>query len=615
MLYGLTGKIAEVDLTDEKITEYSPSEEILRQYIGGRGLAAKILWDRLGERWREVDPLGPDNLFLTLTGPLTGYITGMRVCCSGKSPLSNGIVGSTASGEFPMELKCSGFDGLILSGKAKSPVYILVTDQKVEIMDAEKFWGMDGKQTILAVNKEVRSLLKERDPTFGLWKEPGILYAGPAGENMVRNAAVMQKWTHACGYGGYGAVMGSKNVKALVAKGTGALPEVAHPEQIPVLLDKLYSSRSTFSFWGTGAAGYSTGAEASAEPVRNWQEEWHDEKDIGVINFETRNWIKRYWSDYGCHVACMKLAMTKTGKFKGAITDNPDYELEAYCGTNLGIFKSDEVLYVSAVVDDLGLSGINSANTMGFAAELFQRGILTKEDFDGIEPKWGDTEAMGELAKLIAERRKIGDILAEGTYRAALKISEMKGVDVTKYMVQFKGIEVGAHGIRTGEHFPYLGYALSVQGGDHTSIARPPFGEAAAALGDSMVVCVMSVGWGNTDIIWEFYRAVAGVEMTMEEWVKVNGRRIIQIQRAAILLGGPDIVWDPATSDDNPERWYTPLPSGPYKGRVPDRAEIMEERKKAYAEIGWDENGIPTTEELKRLGLEDVDREMEKIRE
>lgn len=617
MLYGYNGKIAEVNLTTSRVNTIIPEEKTLKEYLGGRGLAVKILWDRLGTRWRSIDPLGPDNIFLALTGPVTGYIPGARICVSGKSPQSNGIVGSTASGEFPIELKCAGYDGVIVTGKAEEPVYILITDGQVEILDAKKLWGLDGKQTVKAINNEVRELLQKRDPTFGLWKEPGILYIGPAGENRVRTAAVMQKWAHACGYGGYGAVMGSKNLKAIVAKGTGPLPDVANPEDLRSQLEKLYENAfinlQQMRFWGTGTGGYAAGPR-SAEPIRNWQEEWHNEKSFGGINFETRCWIKRYWSDYGCPVSCMKVAMVKVGPFKGAITDNPDYELQAYCGTNLGIFDPEGNIYVSSVIDDLGLSGINCANTMGFAAELYQRGILTKEDFEGIEPKWGDAEAMAQLAKLIAERRAIGNVLAEGTYRAAKKITEMKGVDVTQYAVQFKGIEVGAHGIRTGRHFPYLGYALSTQGGDHTSIPRWPATEALSAISDSMVYCNFIFGFGVTEPIWPFLKAVTGWDMTQEQWININGRRIIQIQRAALLLGGPDIIWDPDIDDDNPPRWYTPLPSGPYKGSAPKRDELMEERRRAYAEMGWDEHGIPTKEELLKLGLQDVDNEMEKLR-
>mgnify|MGYP003883338711 CR=1 FL=1 len=198
------------------------------------------------------------------------------------------------------------------------------------------------------------------------------------------------------------------------------------------MIDDIIAS-GTPRIWGTASGGYNVGYDVSAEPIRNWQEEWHDEKSLGADKFARRLWVKRYWADYGCPVACLKLAVIKTGPFKGSITDNPDYELIAYCGTNLGIFDPEGILYVSSVVDDVGLSGINGANVMGFAAELYQRGILTKEDLGGIELKWGDAEAFGKLAWLMAKREKIGDVLAEGTYRAALKISEMKGVDVLKY--------------------------------------------------------------------------------------------------------------------------------------------------------------------------------------
>ncbi len=232
MTYGYAGKFAEVDLTSGKMTDFVPDEKILREYIGGRGLATKILWDRLGSKWAQVDPLGPENLLIALSGPLTGYMGGLRVCVSGKSPQSNGIVGSTASGEFPLELKCAGYDGVIVKGAAESPVYILVTDGKVEVMDAKKLWGMDGIQTVPAINREVKELLTKRSPNVGLWREPGMIYIGPAGENRVRTAAVMEKWVHACGQGGYGAVMGSKNLKAIVAKGTGPLPDVANQTEL-----------------------------------------------------------------------------------------------------------------------------------------------------------------------------------------------------------------------------------------------------------------------------------------------------------------------------------------------------------------------------------------------
>jgi len=611
---GYAGKFLEVDLSSEKIKDTTFDEEILRSYVGGRGLAAKVLWDRLGEKWQTVDPLGPENLFLALTGPLTAIYPGARICISGKSPQCNGIIGSTTSGEFPSELKCAGYDGVIVTGKARSPIYILVTDDGAEISDAKHVWGKESLETIRILTKEVREILEKKHPGVGKWKEPAFIYCGPAGEKMVRTAAVMQKVSHGAGYGGYGAVMGSKNLKALVAKGRKPLPDVASPGAVKILwreVDKQLSQRDRTwpSAWGTGYGGYDVGAKSSSEPVRNWQEEWHDEKSFGGPKFDFRYWVKRYWSDFNCSASCMKLAVIRTGPYKGTITDNPDYELQAYLGPNLGIFDPGKCIYLSALIDYLGFSGINGPNTLAFAAELYQRGILTKDDI-GFELNWGDVESFEALARKIVRREGIGDILAEGTYRAALKISEMKRVDVTRYAVHVKGVEIGAHGTRSGQDFRPAGYACSVQCGDHTSGVYDAYEDMRMVFLDSAVIC----SFVDQELLWDFYRAVTGWNTTQEEWNRTLGHRIIHIQRAALLFGGPDLVWDPAIHDDNPPRYYEPLPSGPYKGKTTDRKTVDEMKKQYYESIGWDERGIPKSEVLKKLGLDDVDRALDKLR-
>ncbi|MFQ5758749.1 MAG: aldehyde ferredoxin oxidoreductase N-terminal domain-containing protein, partial [Candidatus Bathyarchaeia archaeon] len=365
---GYAGKFLEVNLSAERIKEVRFAKDVLRQYIGGRGLATKTLWDRLGNRWETIDPLGPENILLVLTGPLTGFFPGGRVCVSGKSPQSNGVIGSTVAGEFGVELKCAGYDGLIIIGRAFKPCCLFTTDSGAEIRDASHIWGKDGKQTLSMLTRELREELGKRFPRYGEWKEPAAIYIGPAGENTVRIAAVMAKWTHAAGYGGYGAVMGSKNLKAVVAKGTGPLPEVEDMEKVRALIDEVCEEcydDDLFRMWGTGAAGYEVGAQTSSEPVRNWQEEWHDQRSFGVDRFEQRVWIKRFWGDFGCPTTCLKLAMTKVGPFKGAIGDNPDYELQAYLGTNLGIFTPEESVYLASLIDDLGLCGIQCGNVLG----------------------------------------------------------------------------------------------------------------------------------------------------------------------------------------------------------------------------------------------------------
>jgi len=274
VIKGYAGKFLDVNLSAGTIKETSFTDEVLKDYVGGRGLAAKILWDRLGRKWEKVDPFGPENLLLLLTGPLTGYFPGGRTCVSGKSPQSNGVVGSTLSGEFGVELRCAGYDGVIVSGESEKPVYLMIKDFDVELRDAGHVWGKDGKQTVAVLTRECRELLNKRYRQFGEWKEPAMLYVGPAGENKVRTAVVMTKWSHAAGYGGYGAVMGSKKLKAVVVKGTGPLPEAADIDKVKRLIKSVCSEvyeGEMWRRWGTGGGGYYFGAKTSSEPVRNWQ--------------------------------------------------------------------------------------------------------------------------------------------------------------------------------------------------------------------------------------------------------------------------------------------------------------------------------------------------------
>jgi aldehyde:ferredoxin oxidoreductase len=291
--------------------------------------------------------------------------------------------------------------------------------------------------------------------------------------------------------------------------------------------------------------------------------------------------------------------------------------MQAYLGPNLGIFIPEENVFLASLLDDLGLCGIQTGNVMGFAAELFQEKILTKKDLDGLELKWGDTEAFATLAEKIAYKENIGETLAEGTYRAALKIGKLKKMDLLPYAVQSKGISIGAHGIRSGQDFPdIISYACSVQCGDHTSLASLPLdggGETMQIFNDSGVYCNFNSFGVPRKIRFDFYRAVTGLSLTREEWCFTNALRILQLQRIMLLLGGPDLTWNPKIHDDNPPKFYKPLPTGPYKGKAADKAEVEEYKHRYYKAVGWDKNGIPTAKILRKLGLKDVEKALERI--
>ncbi len=621
MVNGYAGKFLEIDLTNQKVEEITFSKKILQDYIGGRGLGVKILWDRLGDKWETIDPLSPENILLMLTGPFTGYFLGARICVTGKSPQGNGIIGSTVAGEFGVELKCAGYDGIIFTGKAEKPSYVFICDDTIEIKDASHIWGKTSRESMRYLVKDSINDIKKIHPNYGEFKEPSVLYIGPAGENKSRVAAVEAKYSHAAGYGGYGGVMGSKNLKAVVVKGFGPLPDVVDQDKILELSQEFSNNCFNIEFfrrWGTGSGGYTFGADSSSEPVRNWQEEWHNEKSYRGEEFD-KFWVKKYWGDYGCPVTCLKLAALRDGKYAGAICDNPDYELEAFLGTNLGIFSPEQNIYLSYLIEELGFCGIQGGAILGFAGELFQRGILSKEDLGGINLEWGNVDAFAELARKIAFREGIGDILAEGLYRAALKLEEMKKIDVLKYAIHLKGMAIGGHGLKSGKDMvtrTSIGYSVSVQAGDHTSSASLPIDEDGSELysilSDSAVYCFFTTFNLVFDQIASFYQAVTGWELPKESWFSEKGLRILHLQRIVALLGGPDAVWRSKQDDTLPSRFWEPLPSGPYKGDSIDKNTFEKLKSEYYTAVGWNNDGVPTSEILQKLDLKDVELKLKK---
>ncbi len=586
---GYHGQLLEIDLTARSVKTVDLDPKLVRDYIGGRALGSKMLLDAYGTNWGKVDPFSPDALLVVMTGPYVGYI-GCKVNFVVKSPASQGLAASQGSGDFGAELRFSGYDGIIFKGKASSPVYVTIFDDKVEIRDASKMWGKE----IPATHQMIVDEHGNRTSQY---------YIGPAGENLVRYAAAMTEWYRAAARGGPGAVMGSKNLKAIVSRGTGPAPAVADQKRLLELMalyrtTAIFNRRSNIEF-GTTPGIYRTGM-GSTEPQRNWQSEWHDNRAVSAEMFAANQWVRRYWADYGCVVACSKLGRVKYGKRAGQICELPDYEAGALEGTNFGIYDIDDMAATTVRPDDLGFDLISLGNVCSFACEAQEKGILTAADLGGIQLKWGDADGFLKLMELIAYRKgEIPTLLGEGLEIASRKIG--KGSEA--FAMQTKGIEWGAHGVRATTGFQWR-YTVASQGGDHTSTANPA-GEGSMFRD---TVCMCSQGL-SVDEMLEWLQAITGFGVSADELNKVMVPRWTTMTRISLLLGGRTYK-----EDVNPPRFYTPLPDGPFKGKTVDPAVENEQKQTYYASMGWDKRGVPTTANLQQCGLSAFDGALAPLR-
>jgi aldehyde:ferredoxin oxidoreductase len=589
---GYHGQLLDIDLAAKTFKTVDLDAKLARDYLGGRALGGRMLMDAYGANWGKIDPLSPEAILLVLAGPTVGFIS-CKTNFVFKSPQSGGIVGAQGSGDFIHELRFCGYDGIILRGKAAAPTYLTIFDDKVEFRDASKMWGKE----IPATHQMIVDEHGDRTSQY---------YIGPAGENLVRYAAAITEWYRAAARGGPGAVMGSKNLKALVVRGTGPAPAVADQKKLLELMawgrENLPMVRRSTVEYGTTGGVYSTGNARSSEPVNNWQSEWHDRKEVMAENFAANQWVRRYWADYGCVVACSKLGRVKYGKRAGTIAELPDYESGALEGTNFGIFDIDEMAVSTVRPDDLGFDLISVGNVCGFACEAQQRGVLSAADLGGVQMKWGDTDSFMKVMDLIAYRKgEIPTLLGEGLAPAVKKIG--KGSEA--FAMVSKGIEWGAHGNRSGKDGTFISYSVGSQGGDHCSRATVQ-GETAI-FGDSSGLCNFS--GLNQDQQLEWLHAITGFGITSDELRKVLVPRWTTMMRISLLLAG----WT-HKDDVNPPRAYTPLPEGPFKGAKVEKAVETKMTQEMFAALGWDSEGIPTAATLQATGFAAFDSVMAPLR-
>ena len=610
---GYAGKILRVDLSGKKTTIEKIDSKFCRKFLGGAGFVAHYLYTeiKLG-----IDPLGPENKLIFATGPMTGVtIAGnARTCVGAKSPLSGGIIKSEAGGSFGPELKRAGFDAIIVEGKADKPVYLWVEDDKATIKDAGHLWGKETKETEEMLRDELGDEKVE------------LSMIGPGGENMVRFACIMNGLYDAHGRGGSGAVMGSKNLKAIAVKGTGK-PQVASDDGIKKMRSWLNEHKDFYANMaanGTGGEGRAINMQVATGnvAVNNFRD--------GILpNAEEADCVsirEKMDGCWACPIRCKKVVKSE-GKYNvDPAYGGPEYETIGSVGTSCGVTDIRAISLGSQLCNAHSLDTISAGMAVSFAMECFENGLLTAEDTGGIELKFGNAEAMLTTLELIAKREGIGDLLAEGTKIAAEKIG--KGAE--KFSMEVKGVAIPMHEPRF-KHMLGVGYMVNPHGADHcfnlhdqmvSAEGRqldqykflmgefdPPeaedYGTFKTAMlryafftrfvMDSLITCQF-VPWGIPQLV-ELTKAVTGWDMSANELFTI-AERALTMFRLFNLREGLSVE-----DDQIPDRFYEGK-SGNLEDKPCDPEAMMEARNYYYTLMGWDtETGVPLKGKVEELRI------------
>ncbi len=596
MAGGYSGQILKVDLSKNSVEKMPLDFEVARRFIGGRGLGEWYLWKVMEPG---VDALSPESVFIVMAGPLTGLPQGRSTIVS-KNPLTGGIAHTSAGGSFHPELKFAGYDGIIISGKAERPKYLYINDDNVEIRDAGHIWGMDTSETEERIREDLG------DPFVR------VICIGPAGENLVRFACVTTEYFCSYGRTGMGAVMGSKNLKAIAVRGTKGFPiedldalRKAHRKWDEFLRNAAKTNRSVRARFEEPYIN-DMFSEFGVYSVKNNQETWSpDAWKMGSYNLERHFWV-RHWACFGCPIHDRQIGIVRSGAYAGTIEKGPGYEPSGMLGAVCGLFDPAAEMRMVELADGLGMDVVGLGRTVAFAMECYQRGILTKDDFGGIDLKWGDPEAMEKLIKKITYRDRIGDVFAEGVKRASERI---KGS--AKYALHVKGQEIIAQDWRASLHTA-IGQATVNRGADHLQ-GTTKEEQFSAALVDSLDLCFYHSNfygyYEHFPLYSKLLNYITGWDVTLEELMTI-GERIWNLERCFNVREGFS-----RKDDAIPDRFFEePVPSGPAKGSTLNREDFEKEISKYYRERGWEEEtGIPSSKKLKELGLKDIDAELQKF--
>ena len=608
MAHGYMGKMLWVDLSTRQIRQEDFDEELGRKYLGGYGLGAKILFDR---QKAGVDPLGAEAIFGLLTGPASGTSTlgASRYVVVGKSPLTGGWGDANSGGDVGPYLKFAGYDGVFVTGISEEPVYLFIDNGQAELRDAQHLWGLDTYETDDAMKEELGTDVR-------------IACIGPSGEKLSLIAAVMNDKGRAAARSGLGAVMGAKKLKAIAVRGKMSVPQ-ADEEKVKELRRK-YVRELTGGFAllrDIGTPGiFNMCAEAGDSPTKNWSSsapvDFPNFAEIGAGPVMERQ-AKKY-ACYRCPIGCGGHMKEGTGDYTyPAGSHKPEYETLGVFGSSCLNSNIDSIIVANDLCNRYGVDTISAGGTIAFAIECYERGILTKEDTDGLEMTWGNHRAIVAMTEKLVKREGFGDVLADGSKKAAERIG--KGSE--EYAIHFGGQEPGAHDPRFDRALS-LSYRMDPTPGRHTQggerkipgLLPDTFDRTATKRGEfhriggnyshvlqSMGLCMFLVdSYPHADVLLEFINAVTGWEIDNDEMQRI-GERITNIRQAFNVREGIN----PLTME-TPRRMFgkPPREVGPLAGITLDEDGLNSDY---LAAMDWDpETAKPSKKKLIELDMEDV---------
>ncbi len=613
MLGGYLGKILRINLTTGELKDTFFDEDVLRKYLGGSGLGARILYD---ETSPETDPLGPDNLLIFLTGPIEGtkMPNAGRYEVITRSPLTGSYGEANSGGKWGVRLKKAGYDGIIFKGISPKPVYLYINEGKPELLDASELWGKD--------TFKVDDLLREKHG-----KKACTCSIGPGGEKLSRLSCIMNDGNdgRTAGRCGVGAVMGSKRLKAICVDGNISTPVVKEAELnesvkkwAPIIMKNMEGLRE-----GGTSCAVPFIEEIGDIPIKNWMGGSFDVEKLATPTMNATILSGRY-SCANCSIRCGRIVTIKDGPYKCDETAGPEYETLALFGPNCMVDNLEAIAHANELCNRYGLDTIGTANAVSFAMEAYERGILSEEQL-GCKARFGSEEDMIQIVHKIGKREDFGDVLADGTKIA----SEKLGGIALEFAVQQRGMEFPAHDPRYADSIG-LQYATSPRGACHLSANchGEEYGNAYSGYGfydhgvvalenhsteykpemntelehimclcDSMTCCKFLIGpmgdeTGETITNWLSY--ITGWDLTKEELIK-TGERIFNLKRMYLVRDGQS-----RKDDKLPQRMRKRRMTGGSADNIPDLDGMLD---KYYELRGWDEFGIPTKEKLEELDL------------